>query len=126
MTRMSDSHIQACFSFGFSNSIACCWRYGESLSVFYRLFPGSASNLTHIDHFRCTSSFGSLIAGGDNGSFSSGIVSCCVPLTTLELTPVSSVGSGPVPLGLSPLDRRVCLGDPDASDARGVNENLLA
>jgi hypothetical protein len=54
------------------------------------------------------------------GSFSSGIVSRASPFGALELGISSWVGSGlVVPFGLSMLDLRVCLGEPDASDARG-------
>ena len=62
------------------------------------------------------------------GSFNSGIESCtaAVPFIALELGPASLVGSADAPFGLSVLDGRVCLGELDASDGRGVVESLLA
>lgn len=56
-------------------------------------------------------------AGGERGSFNSGIVSCTVPFTLAELGPSSDGGSGLMPFVLSV---RVCFGDPETSDARGV------
>lgn len=56
---------------------------------------------------------------------SSGIDSWIDPFTTPELGPASSVGSGTVPFGLSLFGWRVCLGELDTSDARGVEEILL-
>jgi hypothetical protein len=72
-----------------------------------------------------TSGCGSDDGGGDKGSLSSGIGSCSVPFTALELGPASMGGSGLMPFGLSLFDWRVCLGEPDTSDARGVDEILL-
>ena len=40
------------------------------------------------------------------------------------LGPASLIGSGEVPFGLSLLDLRVTLGELDASEARGVRDNL--
>lgn len=45
-------------------------------------------------------------------------------MTALELGRTS--GSGLVPFGRSPLDCRVCFGEPDTSDGRGVEDGLLA
>ena len=70
------------------------------------------------------SGIGSDTGGGDNGSSSPGVGSCVVPFTTLELGPASSGASRPVPLVLSPTDCRVCFGEFDASDARGVKDIL--
>lgn len=73
-----------------------------------------------------TSGLSSDGGGGDSGSLSSGIVSCTVPFIALELGAISSAGSGlVVPFGLSLLDWRVCLGELEASEARGVEDSLL-
>ena len=68
-----------------------------------------------------------LLGGGDKGSFNSGIVSCVVPLVTVLELGTGSLGSGlAVPLGLSILACRVCFGELEPSDGRGVEDNLLS
>lgn len=71
-----------------------------------------------------TSGFVSASTGGDSGSFSSGIGSC-IPLIIEEFDVISLTGSAGVPFALSLLGRRVCLGEAEASDARGVSDSRL-
>ena len=57
-----------------------------------------------------TSGLGASATGGDNGSTSSGIESCTVPLTGLA-PPASGAISAVVPFGISVLGSREWLGD---------------
>jgi len=76
-----------------------------------------------------TSGCGADGVAGCNGSCNSGIDSRAVPLTKAEVAGVSLLDSADVPFGLSLLDRRICFGELEASEARGVDlfsESLLA